>query len=129
MGSKRSHVDFCYIDSVRIRFSIRWLLLAFVLAAACCWWWDKPRRTANALVGAIDAGDVDAFNGLMERFKLTGTPKMEVVNRRQSATDWLRGVSRLTVEADIGEVMIIELEVRRDKAARSSKLPASTKSP
>jgi hypothetical protein len=113
---------------MRIRFSIRWLLLAFVLAASFCWWWDKPRRTANTLVEAIDAGDMDAFNGLLERFKLTGTPKMRVVDRRQSATDWLRGISRLTVEADIGEVMIIDLEVRRHKAVRAARLPDATMS-
>lgn len=72
---------------------------------------------------------MDALNGLLERFKLTGDPKIQVINRRQSATDWLRGVSRLTIAVDIGEMMVIELEVWREKALRVPSLQGAKQSP
>lgn len=114
---------------MRFRFSLRWLLLAFVVAAGFCWWWDRPRRVANSLAAAIDSSDLSAVNQLLDRLKFTGEPKLRIVSRKQSATDWLRGISRLTVSADIGEVMIIELEAHRDKVIRVRSLPDAMQLP
>ena len=49
---------------MRLRFSLRTLLIGVTLTALCLWWFTVPTLTAQRYVRALEQGDFETANGL-----------------------------------------------------------------
>ena len=89
---------------MKLRFSLRGLLLMTACLAVFLYWRDRPRQIANRFVAAIEAGDYALANSLFvagydDTKKLVeGDSDAEFWAERlqQSGFDWLRGECRAT---------------------------------
>ena len=50
---------------MRVRFSLRGLLIVTALLAAFCYWRDRPRQIANQFVAAFESKDRVTLNRLL----------------------------------------------------------------
>lgn len=91
---------------MKLRFSLRKLLLLTACLAAFCYWRDRPRQIADRFVAAVDARD----RGLTDSLFVSGTQgpwvfefggpdgEYAAVRETQSPLEWLKGQCRVVVE-------------------------------
>lgn len=93
---------------MKLRFSLRTLLIFMTCAAALCWWRDRPRRMADRFVEAIESGRLEAADamfvrdqqGLLARFlqrdernQLRGAWRVP-----QTSREWIYGQCRIAMK-------------------------------
>lgn len=85
---------------MKLRFSLRTMLILVTCVAALCWWRDRPRRLAVQFADAIEAGRYDEADAMVVepmRREIAAFVTQDDRNRidaqreRQSPADWLRG--------------------------------------
>lgn len=93
---------------MRLRFSIRWLLLLIATVAALCWWRDLPRQRANELAAAIRDGDYDRVTRVFDRAALFVSDRAnylgDVELLPRSSADWLWGRQAVVVQVDFNSL-------------------------
>jgi hypothetical protein len=92
---------------MKLRFSLRTLLILMTFAAALCWWRDRPRRLADRFVDAIEAGNFEAANSMIvdrqwevfaaflkrdERNRI-----LDAARETQTSREWINGQCRVAV--------------------------------
>ncbi len=92
---------------MKLRFSLRTMLILMTCAAALCWWRDRPRRMADQFVDAIEAGDFEAAKAMIvdrQREVIACFLERDVRNRildgereTQSSWEWINGQCRVAV--------------------------------
>jgi hypothetical protein len=97
---------------MKLRFSVRRLLLLTACVAVICWWLDRPRQLANAFAAAVEAGDYELARSMIDpdHAKFIRLPSEQVVERpnqpphtwglwqpEPSLLDWFRGRRRIIV--------------------------------
>jgi len=85
---------------MKLRFSLRTMLILTACAALFCWWRDQPRRIANQFVAAVENGQYDVADSFfsdgthpfMVRV-IEGDDRNRIDAKRQVQTpgEWLRG--------------------------------------
>jgi hypothetical protein len=92
---------------MKLRFSLRALMILMTCAAVLCWWRDRPRRMANRFIDAIDSGRLEAADamfvndqqGLLVRF-LQRDERNQVrgaVRVPQTSWEWINGQCRIAM--------------------------------
>jgi len=94
---------------VKLRFSLRALLVVVTLAVAFCVWRERPRRMANRFVEAVKAAHYQAADELcaggvhafvvrfMER---DNRNQITAERQRQTPGEWLKGECRVAVNLE-----------------------------
>jgi hypothetical protein len=70
--------------SIKLRFSLRCLLVLAACVAALCYWHERPRRIAEQFVEAIRAGDYK----LAEAMFVAGSDYNPLSNKPAAAKEW-----------------------------------------
>jgi hypothetical protein len=93
--------------AMKLRFSLRTMLIFMTCAAALCWWRDRPRRLADRFVDAIAAGDyavadallVDEQKELVARFldRDERNRILKAERERQTSREWINGQCRIAM--------------------------------
>jgi hypothetical protein len=90
---------------MRLRFSIRWLLLVFAALAAFCWRQDLPRQRAAELAAAVNDGDYDRANRVFSQAALFASDRPGYLGEAEllprSPADWLCGRQFVSVRVDL----------------------------
>ena len=92
---------------MKLRFSLRGLLLLTVCLAVFLYWRDRPRQIANRYVAAIEAGDYKLADSMVDNQWVGVTHKpadmdaWKALRKEQLATDWLRGRCYVYVTGDL----------------------------
>ncbi len=94
---------------MKLRFSLRTMMILVTCAAALCWWRDWPRRIANRFAEAVNDGhygvaaemivddDQQAFAKFMRR---EARNKATATVRRQTPDEWLRGECQVALSLE-----------------------------
>jgi hypothetical protein len=92
---------------MKLRFSLRTLLILMTCAAGLCWRRDRPRRLADRFIDAVESGRVEAADamfvedqqGLLARFlqrdernQLRGAVRVP-----QTSREWINGQCRIAM--------------------------------
>ncbi len=95
---------------MRLRFSIRWLLLVFAAVAAFCWRQDLPRQRAAELAAAVNDGDYDRANRVFSQVALFASDRPGYLGEAEllprSLADWLCGRQNILVRVDLASLGI-----------------------
>jgi hypothetical protein len=85
---------------MKLRFSLRTMLILVTLVAALCWWRDRPRRLADHFVEAVEAGRYEAADSLfsdsgqrsiVEFMERDDRNRIHAKRKPQSPSEWLKG--------------------------------------
>ncbi len=92
---------------MKLRISLRGLLVLTACVAVACWWLDRPRQVMNRFVAAVEAGDYDAVRAMIDvekttpRIRLPDESAVEyewgILQREATMLDWLQGRRRISV--------------------------------
>jgi hypothetical protein len=91
---------------MKLRFSLRLLLIVTTLVAIVCWWRVRPARVADQFVQAVTAGDYqradkyfkDPKYAFVADFMADYRNKARAIVVRQSAAQWLAGQCEIGLE-------------------------------
>jgi hypothetical protein len=94
---------------MKLRFSLRAMLVLVTCAALACWWRDQPRRNANEFVEAVENGRYAAADAMflegthpfMVRV-MEGDDRNSIAAQRRPQTpgEWLRGECLVEVRVE-----------------------------
>lgn len=97
---------------MRLRISLRGLLVLTACVAVACWWLDRPRQVMDRFVAAVEAGDYNAVRSMIDvdhaspRIRLPDEfadqgPRLPykwgISRREPTILDWLQGRRRISV--------------------------------
>ena len=94
---------------MKLRFSLRTLLILVTCAAVLCWWRDRPRQIADRFIGAVEAEQYETADSLFAssdnrviKLFMSRDERNQIHAERQpqSAGDWLSGECRIAVRME-----------------------------
>jgi hypothetical protein len=93
---------------MKIRFSIRWLLiLTAIVAAGCYWWIDRPTIVAERFANALAARNFLAADGLCVDPDRRFVCRALYIFHRSDATPWIMGSSGTMIHPFVVESRIL----------------------
>ncbi len=111
---------------MKLRFSLRTLLILMTCAAALCWWRDRPRRLADQFVEAVEAGRYEAADSLfsdseqrsiVEFMERDDRNRIDAKREPQPPGEWMKGrcsVALTLVDfGGLGGDMVIYIQATR----------------
>lgn len=94
---------------MKLRFSLRTMMILVTCAAALCWWRDRPRRIAHCFADAVNGGQygdaeeliVDADQQAFAKFmRREARNEATATVRRQTSHEWLRGECQVAISLE-----------------------------
>ena len=94
------------VRSMKLRFSLRTMMILVTCAAALCWWRDRPRRLAERFVEAVEAGRYEAADAMSsdpddesiaQFMKRDDRNRIHAIREAQTPGEWLRGQCRVAL--------------------------------
>lgn len=107
---------------MKLRFSLRTLLIIVCLLGLLCWRHDRPRRVAKRFHEAIIEGRYEVADGMisepkhraLNRFMRTGRNTCESKGLTQTPSQWLRGECGVFLEVKDAQRVFLALHAVAD---------------